>query len=58
VQLLPRGIPHAVRIPQDEARLIQVSIGPPYDGFARAMAALFAEEASLERVTAAAADHG
>jgi quercetin dioxygenase-like cupin family protein len=58
VQLLPRGIPHAVRVPQDEARLIQVSIGPPHDGFARAMAAMFAEGASLERVAAAAADHG
>ena len=57
VQLLPRGIPHAVRIPHGEARLIHVSIGPPYDGFARAMAALFAEGASLERIAARAADY-
>jgi quercetin dioxygenase-like cupin family protein len=58
VQLLPRGTAHAVRVPRGEARLIQVSIGPPYDGFARAMAALFAEGASLDRIAATAADHG
>ena len=49
---------HAIRIPEGEARLIQVSIGPPYDGFARAMAALFSEGASLESIAAAAAEHG
>ena len=58
VQLLPRGVPHAIRIPDGEARLIQVSIGPPYDGFARAMAALFSEGASLERIATVAAEHG
>lgn len=58
VQLLPRGIPHSVRIPQGEARLIQVSIGPPYDGFARAMSALFAEGAPLPRIAARAAGYG
>ena len=34
VQLLPKGVPHTLRVPEGSARLIQVSIGPPYDGFA------------------------
>jgi mannose-6-phosphate isomerase-like protein (cupin superfamily) len=58
VQLLPRGVPHAIRIPDGEARLIQVSVSPPYDGFARAVGALFSEGASLDRIAATAADHG
>ena len=58
VQLLPKGVPHAIRVPEGEARIIQVSIGHPYDGFARAMATLFAEGAPLERIVEAAAEHG
>jgi quercetin dioxygenase-like cupin family protein len=58
VQLLPRGVPHAIRIPSGSARLIQVSIGPPYDGFARDMARLFAAGAPLAEVVAAANRHG
>ena len=58
VQLLPRGVPHAIRIPSGSARLIQVSIGPPYDGFARDMARLFAAGAPLDEVVAAADHHG
>ncbi|MDH5314102.1 MAG: hypothetical protein OEW66_09745 [Actinomycetota bacterium] len=48
--MLPREVAHSVRIPRDEARLIQVSVGAPYDGFARDMAASFAEGATLERI--------
>ena len=58
VQLLPRGVPHAIRIPSGSARLIQVSIGPPYDGFARDMARLFAVGAPLEEIVASANSHG
>ena len=35
VQLLPRGVPHSIRIPSGTARIIQVSIGPPYDALAK-----------------------
>jgi len=58
VQLLPRGIPHTLRVPEGEARIIQVSIGPPYDGFARAMAQLFKSGAALGDVVATAETHG
>ena len=58
VQLLPRGVPHTIRIPSGSARLIQVSIGPPYDGFAREMARLFAAGAPLDEIVASANRHG
>ena len=35
VQLLPKGVPHAIRVPEGSARIIQVSIGAPYDAFAQ-----------------------
>jgi quercetin dioxygenase-like cupin family protein len=58
VQLLPKGVPHAIRVPAGSARLIQVSIGPPYDGFARDMARLFSEGAGLPKIVEAADRHG
>ena len=58
VQLLPRGASHSVRVPSGTARIIQVSIGPPYDGFAKDMARLFSEGASLAEIVAAAKTHG
>lgn len=58
VQLLPRGIPHAVRVPSGVARVIQVSIAPPCDAFARDIAAALAAGASLERIAETAARHG
>jgi mannose-6-phosphate isomerase-like protein (cupin superfamily) len=58
VQLLPRGVPHSIRIPEGTARIIQVSIGDPYDGFARSMASLFAEGAPFERVAEVAGTFG
>ena len=58
VQLLPQGVPHSIRVPTGSARLIQVSIGAPYDGFAREMASLFKSGAPLEKVVEAAGRHG
>lgn len=40
VQLLPRGVAHAVRIPTGTARILMVTLGAPYAGFAREVAAL------------------
>lgn len=58
VQLLPAGVPHAIRVPSGQARIIQVSIGAPYDAFARDMAALFAAHAPLAEIVATAQRHG
>lgn len=58
VQFLPAGIPHAVRVPDGEARLIYVTIGPPYDQFARDMARMLADGSPMAEVAARAADHG
>ncbi len=58
VQFLPAGVPHSVRVPEGEARIVYVTIGPPYDGFAREVSRLLGEGASLEDIVAAAADHG
>jgi quercetin dioxygenase-like cupin family protein len=58
VQLLPHGVPHSVRVPAGTARILQVSIGPPYDGFARDMARLFAAGAPLTEIVEAAGRHG
>jgi hypothetical protein len=57
VQLLPRGVPHSVRVPTGTARIVQVSIGPPYDGFARDMARLFAAGAPMAEIVEAAGRH-
>ena len=58
VQLLPHGVPHSVRVPAGTARIMQVSIGSPYDGFARDMARLFAAGASMAQIVEAAGRHG
>ena len=58
VQLLPRGVSHTLRVPAGEARLFQVSIGPPYDGFARDMETLFAAGAPLDDIVEVAGRHG
>jgi hypothetical protein len=54
-----------IRYPSDEIWLraaghgdIQVSIGAPYDAFARDMARLFAAGAPLEEIAQVAAGHG
>ena len=58
VQLLPKGVPHAIRVPEGIARIIQVSIGAPYDAFARDMARLMAAAAPLEEIVEVAGRHG
>ena len=40
VEVLPAGVPHTVRAPEGEARLLQVTMGAPFDAFIRAMATL------------------
>lgn len=42
VQMLPAGATHSVRVPEGTAKLLYVTIGPPYDGLARELAALYA----------------
>jgi mannose-6-phosphate isomerase-like protein (cupin superfamily) len=58
VQLLPKGVPHSIRVPEGTARIIQVSVGAPYDGFARDMARLIAGGAPLDEIVAVAKSHG
>lgn len=40
VQMLQGGASHSVRIPEGQARLLMVTVGAPYDGFAKAVSAL------------------
>jgi quercetin dioxygenase-like cupin family protein len=54
VQLLPRGIPHSTRIPEGTARIVMVTIGAPYDEFAREMARQLQRRAPLAEIAAAA----
>jgi quercetin dioxygenase-like cupin family protein len=37
VQVLPAGVPHTVRVPEGEARILLVTIGAPFDAFIREM---------------------
>ncbi len=54
VQMLPRGVGHAVRVPVGSARLLMITIGPPYAGLARDVAALgvagYPDPAELVRI--------
>lgn len=58
VQFLPAGVPHTVRVPEGRARLVFVTIGPAYDGFARTVAEMLTAGAPLEQLGAAAAGFG
>ena len=59
VQMLPAGAAHSVRVPEGTARLLMVTIGAPYDGFARDMATLYDTGApSGEEIVATANRHG
>jgi quercetin dioxygenase-like cupin family protein len=59
VQLLPAGVPHSVRVPQGSARVLMVTLGAPYDGFARELAALYAQPSTtIADVIDVAARHG
>jgi quercetin dioxygenase-like cupin family protein len=57
VQVLPAGTTHSVRVPEGEARVLMVTVGAPFDGFARDLAALPADAAGPD-IVAAAARHG
>ena len=59
VQMLPAGAAHSVRVPDGKAKLLYVTIGAPYDGFARELSALYASgQVTLEAVVAIANRHG
>ena len=59
VQMLPAGAAHAVRVPKGSARLLYITMGAPYDGFARDMAALYQEkQATPQNIMAVANRHG
>ena len=59
VQMLPAGVAHSVRVPQGKAKLLYVTIGAPYDGMARDLAALYASgQVDLAGVVAIANRHG
>ena len=59
VQMLPVGVAHSVRAPHGKARLLYVTVGAPYDGFARGLSALYASgQVSLECAVAIANRHG
>lgn len=55
VQMLPAGADHSVRIPEGKARLLMITIGAPFDGFSRELAALYASgSADLSNIVAVA----
>jgi quercetin dioxygenase-like cupin family protein len=59
VQMLPAGDSHSVRVPSGTARLLYVTIGAPYDGMARELAALYAAgTADLPGIVEIAHRHG
>ena len=59
VQMLPAGASHSVRVPHGTARLLYVTIGPPYDNMARELSALYAtEKADLRSMLEIAHRHG
>jgi quercetin dioxygenase-like cupin family protein len=59
VQMLPAGASHSVRVPHGTARLLYVTIGAPYDGMARELAALYANgTADLPHIIEVANRHG
>jgi quercetin dioxygenase-like cupin family protein len=59
VQMLPAGASHSVRVPAGTARLLYITIGPPYDGMARELSALYASgSASLPGILEIAQRHG
>ena len=59
VQMLPAGASHSVRVPRGTAKLLYVTIGPPYDSMARELSALYAEgKADLPNILEIAHRHG
>ena len=59
VHMLPAGAAHSVRVPEGKAKLLYITIGAPYDGFAREQSALYSSgQFTLERLVAVAHRHG
>lgn len=59
VQMLPAGASHSVRVPSGTARLLYVTIGPPYDAMARELSALYLSgKVDLPAIVAIAHRHG
>ena len=59
VQVLPAGVPHTVRVPEGEARILLVTMGAPFDTFIRDMVALDNQGGDVGRAKGeAAARHG
>lgn len=59
VQMLPAGSSHSVRVPTGTARLLYVTIGPPYDSMARELSGLYASgKADLPSIIEIAHRHG
>jgi ketosteroid isomerase-like protein/quercetin dioxygenase-like cupin family protein len=60
VQVLPAGTAHSVRVPAGAARVLMVTVGPPYAPFARELAALGRDgaEVSGADIVAVAHRHG
>ena len=59
VRMLAAGSAHSVRVPNGTARVLMVTVGVPFDAFARELAALYtAGPADLRRVVEVAGRHG
>ena len=59
VQMLPAGSSHSVRVPSGMARLLFITIGPPYDMMARELSELYATgNADTSRIIEIAERHG
>lgn len=59
VQMLPKGTAHSIRIPEGAARVLMITIGAPYAGFAREVAALGTDGyPPIDRLLEIAARHG
>ncbi len=57
--MLPAGAIHSVRVPEGTARLLYVTMGPPYDGLARELSSLYATgNADLPGIVEIAHRHG
>jgi quercetin dioxygenase-like cupin family protein len=59
VQMLPAGEAHSVRVPGGSARLLMITIGAPFAGFSRELAALYGSGAADRgSIVAVANRHG
>jgi quercetin dioxygenase-like cupin family protein len=59
VQMLPAGEAHSVRVPEGTARLLMITIGAPFAGMSRELAALYGSGAAdRESIIAVANCHG